>query len=524
MQNSTITADLARTAIASDNAQEAVRRQIRGSGLLVAGRALSVIVTGITQILIVRHLSTTDYGAWAYALSVVLLWQTLSSFGFQEAIPRFLAIYDENRDYAKLLGTMLLSVGIIVLSGAAVIAMFFLAPNTLLALVHDHREPISVLTVLIFMVPVEALDAILISFFATLASPQAIFLRRHVLAPGLRLAVVVLLITLHAGVVFLACGYLAASLLGISIYGGIFLHHLHKQGLLSAAKTDGIQMPWRELFSFVVPMMTSDLMPILNDAVLVLLLGHYAGLRDVAFFRVVIPAAALNHVVGLTAGLLYMPQASRFVASGDYKALAQIYWRTATWVAVLTFPIFVVTFAFARPLINMLYGARYADASLLLAIVAAGYYLEVIWGFNSMTLKAMNKTRFVVLCNSLAAALNITAALILIPEYGALGAAATSAVTMVGIAAFRQTAIKVSGVRIFDANFAMFYGMLAAGGMPLLIVYKIAGTHVYLGVALALTSVLFVFLASRRQLQIFEMFPESARLPLVGKLLRSEAT
>jgi O-antigen/teichoic acid export membrane protein len=519
----TITADLASTATPTDSAQEAVRRQIRGSGLLVAGRALSVVVTGITQILIVRHLSTTDYGAWAYALSVVLLWQTLSSFGFQEAIPRFLAIYHENRDYGKLIGTILLSVGVIVLSGAAVIAAFFLAPNTVLALVHDHQGPIALLTVLIFMVPVEALDAILISFFATLASPREIFFRRHVLAPGLRFAVVVLLIALHAGVVFLACGYLAASILGILIYGGIFVHHLHKDGLLSAAKAEGIQMPWRELFSFAVPMMTSDLMPILNDAVLVLLLGHYAGLRDVAFFRVVIPAAALNHVIGLTAGLLYMPQASRFVANGDHKALAQIYWRTATWVAVLTFPIFVVTFAFAHPLITTLYGPRYANASVLLAIVAAGYYLEVIWGFNSMTLKAMNKARLVVLCNCLAAALNITAALILIPKYGALGAAATSAVTMVAIAAFRQTAIKVSGVRIFDLRFAIFYAVLAAGAIPLLIVYEIVGTHVYLGVVLALASVVFVFMASRRQLQISEMFPESARLPLIGKFLRSEA-
>jgi O-antigen/teichoic acid export membrane protein len=508
---------------ANSKAQEAVRKQIRGSGLLVAGRALSVFVTGLTQILIVRHLSTTDYGAWAYALSVVLLWQTLSSFGFQEAVPRFLAIYHENRDHARLLGTMLLSVGIIVLSGVAVITVFFLAPNALLAVARDHREPLTVLAVLIFMVPVEALDAVLIGFFATLANPKAIFFRRHILAPGLRLAVVVMLIMLKAGVVFLAYGYLAASVVGVLIYAGIFLRHLRKLGILGAARTEGIRMPWREVLSFVLPMMTSDLMPILNDSVVVLLLGHYASLRDVAFFRVVIPVAALNHIVGLTAGLLYMPQASRFVATGDHRGLADLYWRTATWVAVLTFPIFIVTFAFAQPLTTILYGARYADAALILAIVAAGYYFEVIWGFNSMTLKAMNKKAFVVSCNLLAAALNISAALILIPRYGALGAAIATAATMGAIAMFRQTAIRAAGVRIFNGNFMTFYLAIAAAAVPLLVVHKIAGTHVYLGAGLALASMLFVLVASRGQLQIREMFPESARLPLVRKLLRSAA-
>ena len=54
----------------------------------------------------------------------------------------------------------------------------------------------------------------------------------------------------------------------------------------------------RELFSFVLPMMTSDLMPVMKGAVIVLLLGHYYGLRDVALYRVVMPAANMNFLVG----------------------------------------------------------------------------------------------------------------------------------------------------------------------------------------------------------------------------------
>ena len=110
-------------------ANDALQKQIRGTGLLLAGRVLSVAVTALTQVLIVRCLSTHDYGAWAYALSAVLLWQTLSSFGFQEAIPRFVSLYHEGKDYQRLFGTMLLAIGSIILSGSLVIAAFFISPG-----------------------------------------------------------------------------------------------------------------------------------------------------------------------------------------------------------------------------------------------------------------------------------------------------------------------------------------------------------------------------------------------------------
>ena len=210
-----------------------------GTGLLLAGRVLSVAVTALTQVLIVRSLSTHDYGAWAYALSVVLLWQTLSSFGFQEAIPRFVSFYHECKDYPRLFGTMLLAVGSIILSGALVIAIFFISPGKLLALVHEEKQSLAVLSILICMVPVEALDGVLIGLFATLASPRSIFFRRHVLAPLLRLAVVLLLIALKTNVVFLAYGYLASSVLGMLVCGGILVRHMKRDGLLAHFQPQG---------------------------------------------------------------------------------------------------------------------------------------------------------------------------------------------------------------------------------------------------------------------------------------------
>jgi len=501
-------------------ANEALRKQIRGSGLLLAGRMLSIALTALTQVLIVRSLSTRDYGAWAYALSVVLLWQILSSFGFQEAIPRFVSFYHEGKDYPRLFGTMLLAVGAIIVSGSLVIAVFFISPGKLLALVNEERQSLVVLSILICMVPLEALDGVLIALFATLASPRAIFFRRHLLAPSLRFAVVLLLIAMKTNVVFLAYGYLASSVLGIVVCVGILVRHMERDGLLAHFHLRTVQFPVRELFSFVVPMMTSDLVPIMKGAVIILLLGRYYGLKDVAFYRVVMPAANLNFVVGLTASMLYMPLATRLLARGDRKGLVELYWHTAAWVTVFSFPVFVATFAFARPLTIGLFGARYADAAIILAIVSAGNFFEVMWGFNGMTLKALNKGGYIVTCNVLTAALTFALALVLIPSYGALGAAITDAAVMVTIALLRQAALGLAiGAGLFELRFFVFYLSIVAAAGPLFIVRSMVGSHLFAGVVLALLSTAGVLLVTRKELRIAEIFPESRRVPMMSRFI-----
>src|SRR5262245_44926839 len=93
-------------------------RQIRGSSLLLVGRSLSMAVNFAVQVLIVRHLAKSDYGAFAYVLSTfVLVCQTIATFGLDRAMTRFVPIYHEKEDYDKLFGTIVMVVGTIVALG-----------------------------------------------------------------------------------------------------------------------------------------------------------------------------------------------------------------------------------------------------------------------------------------------------------------------------------------------------------------------------------------------------------------------
>ncbi len=80
-------------------------------------------------------------------------------------------------------------------------------------------KALSLMLVLIFLAPVQAIDQLFEGLFAVFSSTKAIFFRKYILAPGLKLAVVGLLMLGQSDIYFLAGGYLAAGAFGAVLYG-----------------------------------------------------------------------------------------------------------------------------------------------------------------------------------------------------------------------------------------------------------------------------------------------------------------
>jgi O-antigen/teichoic acid export membrane protein len=411
--------------------EEATRRQIRGSSLLLAGRFLTLASHLAVSILIVRYLSKTDFGAVAYALSLVHLGAGIVTFGLDRSITRFVPIYDEQREDGKLYGTVVLAAGTVLSLGLVCLVLVYALQGLLSGSLISEERAISILLILVVLVPINALDGLLMGMFAVFSKPRAIFFRKHVLAPSLRLTIVLLLVLGNQDVFFLAGGYVFAGALGVAIYAVMLYRTLKRDGLLQRFHFPTIEIPAREVFSFTIPLLTSDLLYMAMNTSDVILLGHYGGAEDVGAFRVVWPAAHLNQVVMSSFALLFTPLAARMFARKDSEGINNLYWQTAIWIAVLSFPVFALTFSLSGPLTETLFGARYADSSTYLTLLSLGYYFNAALGFNGLTLKVYGRLRYVVFINVVAAFVNLGLNLILIPRYGPLGAAIGTCLTLV---------------------------------------------------------------------------------------------
>ena len=147
-----------------------------------------------TQVLIVRALTKSDYGAFAYALAISSAASTILSLGQGKLLSRFMAMYEEQKDHARMFGAMALAVGTVVATSLIGIIGVFVFQATLLGGTFESAEQVKLVLILIFVSPLEALDQVFVSLFAVFSKPLAIFFRKFLLAPGLRLATVLPLI------------------------------------------------------------------------------------------------------------------------------------------------------------------------------------------------------------------------------------------------------------------------------------------------------------------------------------------
>jgi O-antigen/teichoic acid export membrane protein len=504
------------TAAKTFSEQDATRKQIRGSSLLLFGRILSLGINFFTQVLMVRYLSTRDFGELAYGLAVASFFRIFASLGLQDAIPRFVPIYRENREYGKMYGTILLAVGAVLITGVFIVFVVWLAPLFLVpSTTHETLPRLTVLSILIVLVPVEAADALLDGLFASFAGTRNIFLRRYLLGPGLKFCLVVLLLSMKSTIIFLAFGYLAAGAVGVFVYGILLIKLLHEQRLLRRFRFREIDMPARETLAFVLPGLISAI-ALCIAPVNAFLLGHLRSMSDVAFYRAAGPIAELNNIVFTSFTLLFTPLAARLFARADYRGLNGLYWQTAAWMSVLTFPIFAVTFSLAKPLTILLYGARYAPSGPVLALLSLASYFNVILGFNLQTLKVYRRWRYVIHASAVTALVNLVVSTMLIKQYGTIGAAIGSAVTVIGYNLILQAGLSpTADFHIFDRRYVSVYLTIALGAGGLFFVSSVTSLSFFALLPYAACVSLCVFGVAKKKLSIAETFPELLRLPFM---------
>lgn len=496
--------------------------QIRGSSLLLAGRLLSMATNLAIQVLVVRALARADYGLFAYALSVVTVLATIVTFGLDRGLARFVVVFEEAHDLPRLWGTIVLQVTTILGLGTAATVVAVGLRGWVGGTVVDDPRLAQLLAVMVVLAPVQALDSAAASLFAAFGRSRAIFFRRYVLAPVLRIIVVAVVLLTGGGVVALGAGYVVVGVIGLAVYGTLLVRTLRARGLLDdpdARSRRGMHLPIREIGAFTVPLLLSDAVFVALNTSDVVILGRTHGADAVAGYRAVLPLAHLNQVVMNSFALLAGPLMARMWARHDQQGLATAYWRTAAWVAVLTFPVAAVTVGLADPVVALLFGDRYEGSGTYLAILGAAFYANASLGFNGVTVKMVGRVWLIAGTAAVALVFNIAVNAVLIPAHGALGAAWGTAATVFGYNLLKHWALRrATGVELLPQRYRAVYVTIAVAFLAL-VASATLDLPLVAALAIAGAGSAAVLWVGRRELAVDALFPELLRIPLLGRFV-----
>jgi O-antigen/teichoic acid export membrane protein len=511
----------AATAEAAAIADEA--RHFRGSTLLAMGRFVGLALDFVTQVLIVRALARTDYGAFAFALSVSSLAATVGLVGLDKTISRFVPIYEQTGDQRRLAGSLVVAVSTVAFLGAAMLLAMIGLSSTVGAELVENELARRLLLILFLLAPISALDSLLLSCFAIFGSARSIALRRHIVAPLLQLGAVAIVLIADQPPEALAIGYVVAGALGVGLFAVRLLGLLRRHGILDRIRRRDVILPVGALFRFSLPLLSSDVVFLLRTSAVVILLQYLATSSDVAAYGAVLPLAKQNLLVYQSFSFLFVPAAARLFARHESERLHDLYWRTSAWIAVATFPAFALTLSLAEPLTTLLFGPRYADAGAVLGVLAVGHYINAALGFNALTLRVQGAVRHIVAVDVVSAIVNIAASVILIGRLGALGAALATTVTLILQNVLYQAGLVRGPIGWPEQGTLWVYVQLGLVAAVLLALQSILDLPFILGLLLAGAASLLVILLNRATLRLDVYFPELRKVPVLSRLLRSDA-
>ncbi|MEX1026674.1 MAG: oligosaccharide flippase family protein [Candidatus Paceibacterota bacterium] len=488
------------------------RGHVRGSSLLLAGRMISLAINFAVQVLIVRYLSKHDYGAFAYGFSIAMLAARMTPLGTDKAISRFIPIYHEENRLHQLKGSLLVAFMTIGIMGVLLVGMVLSLKSALAGSVVRDPLSLSVLLIIIALAPLHAMENLLEKLLAIFGRVRSIFFRRYLLTPLLRLIAVCSLMAAGGDARYLAAAYVVVTLFGVLVSSQLLWRVLREDQLLSQLAQVKAELPTKRLLGFGVPLLSSEVVFGLRTSLVVLLLEFFHGTTGVAAFRAILPVARLNQVVFDSFRVLYVPAASRLFARGEHAAISQLYWRSSAWIAMLTMPVFLISFSLAGPTVVLLFGESYASSGPVLSIVALGLYLNAAFGFNTLTLHVFDRVRTILridlACGVLALALNLVA----VPAYGALGGGAVTFLVL----AFQNIAFQVALGRAgqlarIPGEIARIHGAIFTLAIALLIFQIKFTPPAAVGLALAALGTAVIWIIYMKTLQIRQLFPELDR-------------
>jgi O-antigen/teichoic acid export membrane protein len=358
-----------------------LQRVINNTGWVLAERILRYAIGFLVGVWIARYLGPEQYGLLNYAAAFVAIFAFMGTLGLDSIAVRDMVRGPHTRN--ETLGTLLL---MRLLGGMTMVLV--VAAGIVVLRPDDPRVPMLVLLV--------SLAQLLLAFDSIDCWFQANVTSRYAWA-------------ILAEMALFAIGMLAA----FSWSGGRLANLQPSLARTKAFLAEG----W--------PLMLTALVAAVSLRIDQVMLGQMAGYAEVGAYAIAVRAVEVTYLVPavLAASIFPAMIKSKALEGARYEARIQQLYDIVLWTAVaISLPLSLLS----GPIVQLLVGSAYAGAAPVLAILS-WMPIFVFFGIvRQRWLLAENALRAVMAVEVCGCALNVLANMLLIPRYGAVGAAIAS--------------------------------------------------------------------------------------------------
>lgn len=372
----------------------------------------------LMNVVIGRAIGAAGYGVYSYALAIAGILAIMVPLGWPTALMRFIAQYMEQQRWDLLRGAVQRAFQITFICAALTsLALLTISywPGLSQELETSLRYGALILPFLSFVElrrkALQGLQRVKSSIF-----PEEILL------PLLMIGSVYLLSVATASGTLLV--YSIAALVVFLVGSFLLWTSMPEQGC--AAKPRFETRAWMVI---ALPMVFGGIGQIVMNRTDVLMLGVMENMETVGLYTAANRVALLNSFALTAASTVAAPMMASAFHAGRIREVRTIVHRTILFTSLITLPLFVVMLGWPS-LVMELFGAEFADGGRLLQILALGQFVNTLTGPVGFALLMTGQERLFAWTTAIIALGNVAGNLIVIPTFGAVGAASVTAASI----------------------------------------------------------------------------------------------
>jgi len=379
---------------------------------------------GFAAVLVVsRTLGPTQFGVFSTALAVLTLTAGLADLGLNTSLVRFASLYLETNPHrAALMFRVALEIRLLV--SILILAAGSLLARPLAMLIFHRSEAVTYLALAL----AGAVVTLFVNYILYALQAYQLFIRLS----AWMVAMNIVKLGLVAGLLVIGylfplaalAAYVAAPLTG-ALAGWWLLPRNFGRGQFGGERRECLG----ELLHFSKWVMVSYLATGIIGRINVLLLSAFRGNHEVGIYSAALQLAMVFPVLLGAIATVLLPKVSRMT---DRQQLATLIKRSLmiTGMAVLAL---MPAFFLSQPLIGLVFGQKYLASSGVFRILFLNFMISLLINPIGTVIYAIDRPQAAAAVNVLQAIISIAGNYLLIPSYGAYGAAYTYlALTVVG--------------------------------------------------------------------------------------------
>ncbi|KXB01997.1 hypothetical protein AKJ44_01680 [candidate division MSBL1 archaeon SCGC-AAA261F17] len=400
---------------------------VKGSAIVFGSMVAAAVIGIILRILLARALSPEDYGLLFAVIAFVSFFTIFSHLGVRGALTKFISEFRAEKKLDEIKSTILTGFGIMTVA-AVLLSLTFIALSEFLSQSFfgtPSAKPVLIILAIWFVATMTQ-NFLRSTFqgFRDMVGHSGIRLARMIFTLGL---VTIAIFLVDSGVVGIALAYLFGSILSSLVFF-VLLRRKHSQLL----KGDGSisRSHAKKLLSFGLPLLLAGVSGTLIGWTDTLMLTEFRSLEGVGFYQVARPLTQFLGYFGMAISIPFFPMVSEIWAKGERKTLRSVLHLLVKFSVILIIPAALVFLAFPGTVIRLLFGAKYLQATTALQVLSVGTVFLVGSRIFGPVLTGTGRPRLYLKASGGAAIFNVFANLILVPPYGAGGAAIATSISL----------------------------------------------------------------------------------------------